>query len=148
MKDKKLPIAALVLLLLGLLAWKSWNNPTIWEWISSFSIAVLIFHFGFAAYHLYKRWPTHLESELMLDCLIVASLLGAILTIPFLKVTNGFIAFLFYFISVRHYGLINKSSGLKKRFAIKLNRIEAPMAPIFAVFCALGFLVPTIFHNP
>lgn len=147
MKKKAIEIIGALLLCLAVLFWRSFNNPTIWEWLASFSLLAIILHLGYGAYHMFKRWPRRLSSEYMLDILILLSLIGAIYTIPKLFVSNGFVAFFYYFIAVRYYGLINRSSGLKKRYATRKYQIEVPLVPIFAMASIMGFLFPQGFGN-
>ena len=141
----KVAITSFVCIFIVMILWKTSANTSLWEWLASISLFVLVVHTGYGADQLITRFPKSKVSDHIIDSLILLSLLGSILVLPKLEWTNGFIASFYYFIGLRYTYIQKKAAGENKRYANTKLAIEAPLMLLFAVFSAGSVILPPIF---
>ncbi|TAL57368.1 MAG: hypothetical protein EPN86_02225, partial [Nanoarchaeota archaeon] len=146
MKKKNIAVSLIGLLLLLLLFIRGWANETVWHWVASISIAVLIIQF--ARENLDIRLIPLLRVEVFTIFSALFSLILAIIAISSLAVSSLFLAFFFFFLANYHYRLMQKNKGIKKRNEIIGFRKMAINAAIFSCLCIISYSFPSLFTAP
>jgi len=144
MINRKKAIIVFVMIYLAIIVWRSAANTTIWQWIASISFSVLVVHMAYGANQIRKRFEKEALSD-MLDLLILLSLLMAILVMPLVAVSNGFIAFFYYFIGLRYNKIKLGSPG--RKYAQKKLSMELPLMVPFACIAIGSVIFPQIFSE-
>lgn len=146
MKKRSIAISLIGLLLMLLLFIRSWANETVWHWIASISIAVLIIQF--TRENLNIRLIPLLRVEVFTIFSALFSLILAIISISSLATSSLFLAFFFFFLANYHYRLMQKNKGIEKRNEIIHFRKMAINAAIFSCLCIASYAWPTLLITP
>ncbi len=142
---KKHQYIALAIAGLVLLAIRSFGNYTIWEWIGSISMMLLIIQFCHDALELEKHQHTRNKLDYIIDALILIMLTASIFAIPNLVLTNSLLAFFYYFTSKKYHMSATQNKGLAKRYAVTKFNTKAPLVLLFAGFAIASIINPEIF---